>query len=84
MSCNTKKNMNQIFYVHGSIIGWHSNLLCNNVSIYLTKKLVQRNFKGEDKKFLKHLYLNDYAEFDSNFHILCFNKIIFWPVKYLR
>ena len=30
--------MNQNFYVYYYVIGWHSNSLRNNVSIYLNKK----------------------------------------------
>ena len=46
--------MNQNFYIHFYIIGWHGNSLRNNVSIYLNKTLQLRQaFKvgGEGKVF---------------------------------
>ena len=42
-------------------------------------------FRGRgDYRILKHLYLNDYAGFDSKIYYIMFYMIIFWPVKYLR
>ena len=47
------------------IIGLHSNSLRNNVSTLFKQKIsIERDY--EVYSILKHIYLNDYAEFDSN------------------
>ena len=71
---------------HCFIIGWHSNSLCNNVSISLEKNFnLRRTFKGELKVILKPIwYISMIMQsWTIIFHIWCFHLTIFWPVKHV-
>ena len=66
------KNMNPTDYVHCCVIGCHGN------SFGLNKKKVSCEglLWGGGVKILKHLYLNDYAEFNSKIsHIMFFTLL---------
>ena len=76
-----KRNMNQNDYVHCCVIGCHGNSLFHLVR---NKKVSYEGLMGGGYSILKHLYLNDYAEFDSKISYIMFYIIIIWPVKYLR
>ena len=59
-----KEIINPEFYRLCFIIGWHGNLLCDNVSYHFNKKFQLRGTsKGRPKS---NLYLSDYAQWDSN------------------
>ena len=80
----SNEKMNQNFYIHCYIlaIGRHSNSLW--VFIW-TKDFGWEGFlSGAKLNILKHLYLNDCAEYDNKIPYIMLYMIIFWPVKYLR
>ena len=44
-----RENMNQNYYVHCYIIGWHGNSMRNHVSSYLNKNQFRETFKQVTK-----------------------------------
>ena len=77
-----RKNVNPNDNVHCCVIDCHGYSLLH----FSFKTIVScdRLLGGGIYIILKHLYLNDYAEFDSKISYIILNMVIIWPVKYLQ
>ena len=64
-----RKNVNPNVYVHCCVIGCHGNSLLH---FGLNTKVSCEGLLGGGVIILKHLYLNDYAEFDSQISYIMF------------
>ena len=61
-----RKNINPNDYVHCCIISCHDNSLLH---FGLNKNVSYKGLLGGIESILQHLYLNVFAEFDSEIHI---------------
>ena len=66
--------MNQNCYAHCYIIDWQSNSLHNNIFILTIKSV---DFLTGGGNILNHLYLNDYALFDSKNSYMFLHEYLF-------
>ena len=64
-----RKNVNRNDYIHSCVIGCHSNSLLH---LELNTKVNSEGLLGGMEIILKHLYLKDYAEFDSKISYIMF------------